>query len=76
MVITQQYFYNKSKQDLPKDILICPRCHDRFEAGINYSSGKITCPNCGLIGSHKLDHVDIQVKTDIPTVKIIKDIRR
>lgn len=63
-------------QDFPKDILICPRCYDRFEAGINYSGGKITCPNCGLKGSYKLNHVDIQGNNDKPTVKIIKDIRR
>ena len=79
MILSQKYLLMNAlvpNQDLLEDILVCPRCYDRFEAIGNYSNGSVTCPTCGLRGSYKPLDVDLPRKNNKPTVRIIKDIRR
>ena len=80
MILSQKYLSMNapiSHQDFPEDILVCPRCNDRFEARSNYSNGSVTCPTCGLIGSYVPNRADHEPERNNElTVRIIKDIRR
>lgn len=78
MILSQKYLSMNaqiSPQDFPEDILICPRCYERFEARSNYFNGSVICPSCGLRGSYEPNEVDLLGKNNKPTVRIIKDIR-
>ncbi|UCE39186.1 MAG: hypothetical protein JSW00_08205 [Thermoplasmata archaeon] len=56
-------------QFLQEKVAVCPRCQFIFDSNLTCSNGLITCPNCGLTGTHSQDEAR-------PSVRIIRNIRR